>query len=167
MRQGDGRNRARQPLLEELIGKELWACRRAAGMATFQFGQRLPVKTFLGVDSEVGEYSLHVQCSWRIVGRDGVIVGSRDLLYPADHVDGESVPDDFHWDTHRSRRDRLIDALFRQHVLVVRAVSPGRGGRCDVHFNDDIELQIAPDDSLSHEHWRLFETAESSRHHIE
>ena len=58
-------------MVSELIGKAMWACGRAADMATFQFGGPRPVVDFYGRPREVGEYALHVQCPWRIV-RDGL-----------------------------------------------------------------------------------------------
>jgi hypothetical protein len=146
--------------LSELVGTAMWTCRRAADMATFQFGQRKQVHNFYGHPKEVGEYALHVQCAWRIVRGDTVAVGSRDLYSPAQHPESESIPEDFDWDRDPNRRDSLLDALFDggKREFHVRRVDAGSGGTCRIEFAEGICLELFPDDSFAHEHWRLFGT---------
>jgi hypothetical protein len=146
--------------LAELIGKTMWACRRAANMATFQFGRRRQVQDFYGRPAEVGEYALHVQCAWRIIRGDTVVVGSQDLYYPADYDASESIPEDFDWDRDANRRDSLLRALFEGDPMTfaVRRVDLGPGGACRIEFDGGICLELFPSDSLAHEHWRMFAT---------
>jgi hypothetical protein len=143
--------------LTELIGKALWACRRAADMATFQFGRRNPVQTFDGRSSEVGDYSLHVQCPWRMVKGESVFVGSQDLYFPASYDASESIPEGFQWDTDPNRRDSLLKAFFEGGTkeFVVSRVDAGKGGAARIEFAEGITLEVFPADSLAHEHWRL------------
>src|SRR2546425_8610409 len=61
-----------------LIGKPLWMCRRAADMATFQFGGRIKGVDYYGRPSQVGDYALHVQCAWRITRGDEIVVRSEE-----------------------------------------------------------------------------------------
>jgi len=56
-----------------LIGKGLWNATRAADLASFQFGRRRELPDIYGNMKTVGEYSLHVQCAWRIPDEDRVI----------------------------------------------------------------------------------------------
>ena len=63
----------------QLIGKAMWTCRRASDMAMFHVGSRRHVRTFKGEPAEIGEYALHVQCPWRIVRNDSIVVASGDL----------------------------------------------------------------------------------------
>jgi hypothetical protein len=113
--------------LTELIGKRMWTCRRAADIATFQFGQRKHAMDYYDRSTEVGEYALHVQCAWRIVSADTVTVGSRDLYYPAQYVESESIPEDFDWDRDPNRRDSLVHKLFEngKKEFMVRRVEVG------------------------------------------
>jgi hypothetical protein len=151
--------------LTELIGKAMWTCRRAADMATFQFGQRKQVHDYYGRSSEVGEYALHVQCAWRILRGATVTIGSRDLYYPARYTDSESIPEDFDWDRDPNRRDSLFHALFEgdKREFVVRRVDLRAGGTCRIEFDEGICLELFPDDSFAHEHWRLFATDDGGR----
>ncbi len=144
-------------LVRELLGKALWTCRRAADIATFQFGRRIQVKDYYGRESESGEYAMHIQCSWRIVRGGSVIVGSGDLYYPADTED-DSVPENFDWERDPNRRDNLLQSLFNDGSLTVSDVHVGTAGTCRFEFEEDTSLEIFPNDSLPHEHWRLFAT---------
>ena len=151
-------------LFNELVGKAMWACRRGADMATFQFGERRRVNDFYGRDTEVGEYALHVQCPWRIVRDDVVAVGSGDLYYPASYSVGDRIPEDFDWEQNANRRDTLIENFFERgnQKFTVSSVELGVGGRCRIDFAEGPYLEIFPDDSLTHEHWRLFSTSTQS-----
>src|SRR5262252_4212631 len=65
--------------LSQLVGLPLTAARRAADMRVFQFGTLRPVNR-----GSVGDFALHVQCSWRIEGPDGIVTGRLDLWEPLD-----------------------------------------------------------------------------------
>ena len=146
-----------QKALEVLIGEPLWSSGRAADLEWFQFGQRRSVKDVRGDTKEVGEYSLHVQCAWRISHGDQVIVGSRDLYYPPEEID--DPPDDFDWDVQgANRRDKRIAQLFENETrqFLVRQVEVGAAGSFTIVLDDDYALEVFPQDSLSGEHWRIF-----------
>ncbi len=70
--------------LSALKGLPLWRAHRALNMEVFAFGERRPSQKYKGEDCEVGDFSLHIQCPWRILGPDGIIVGSEDCNYPED-----------------------------------------------------------------------------------
>ena len=126
-------------------------------MAMFDFGVR---RKFIdrGSEKEIGELALHVQCAWRITRQDRVVVGSRDINYPADYYEGGTVPDEFDWDRDPTRLDKLVLELFDQGTkqYVVQRVEVGDAGRFCVVLSSDLSLQVFPDDSLPDEHWRLF-----------
>jgi len=93
------------------VGLPLWASGRGADMQWFAFGNQRQVVGHSGTSRAVGDYSLHVQCPWRIVRGDAIVVGSRDLYYPADET-AEVPPEfDYDYDGMKTRRDRRVDAL--------------------------------------------------------
>lgn len=58
-------------------------------------GSRRTRRNRKGQEVEVGEYALHNQCPWRIVGPDGIIVGSEDHNYSEDeNADREQFDSD-------------------------------------------------------------------------
>jgi hypothetical protein len=156
-----------QKALEVLIGEPLWSSGRAADLEWFQFGQRRNVKDVRGGTKEVGEYSLHVQCAWRIRHGDQVIVGSRDLYYPPEETD--DPPDDFDWDVQgANRRDKRIAQLFENETrqFLVRQVEVGAAGSFTIVLDDDYALEVFPQDSLSGEHWRIFKPYVEEPHFV-
>src|SRR5688500_1390190 len=68
--------------LSPLIGLPLWGAARALDLEMFAFGKRYPEKNRKGEDVEVGEFSWHITCAWRIVGPTGIVVGALDRHYP-------------------------------------------------------------------------------------
>jgi hypothetical protein len=146
-------NRALSPL----AGKRLWGFRRAADLAVFHFGARRVVSD-RGSLLEVGDYALHLQCAWRIVRDETVLVGSGDVYYPPESVNGERA-ESFDWDRGPNLRDLRLSALFeetQQGFLVSRAQAENAGS-FEISFELGLALQVFPDDSVQeHEHWRLF-----------
>ena len=150
-----------------LCGRALWACRRAADMATFQFGERRNTTDYFGRPSTGGEYALHVQCPWRIIRDDEIVVGSADLYYPEElQNDGKEVPADFDWYRSPNRRDKLLRSLFEdgKRSFVVQKVEAGIQGSLRILLSDDLSLEVLPVDSLSHERWRLFRPGTDEPH---
>jgi hypothetical protein len=143
-----------------LIGKKLWRCTRAADLAAFQFGERRASTTYKGEPCEIGEYALHVQCGWRITQNEKVVVASRDLYYPADYDENREFPANFNWDIQGgNRRDRLIQEFFQNvtRSYLVESAEAGNAGALRLVLEQDLSLEVFPDDSFDGEHWRLFE----------
>lgn len=152
-----------------LVGKALWTCRRAADMATFQFGARVKKADFYGKTAEVGEYALHVQCAWRVARGGVIVVGSRDLYYPAGYEDdGDEIPSSFNWERDPNRRDTLIDELFDQgrKQFTVRRIDSGAAGRLTMELSDDVSLEVFPDYSLHAEYWRFLSPGTANMKHF-
>lgn len=151
-----------------LIGKALWTCRRAASMANFQFGERKKTLDHYGRPSEVGEYALHVDCAWRITLADRVVVGNRDLYYPADYGNEGPVPADFDWGRDPTRRDKLLGLLFENGTrqFIVQRIEAGAAGSLHIDLSEGYSLEVFPDDSLGDEYWRLFAPEEDKPHFV-
>lgn len=129
-------------------------------MACFQFGGRHKRKTLRGNVCEVGDYALHIQCSWRIIRGDEILVGKEDLYQPQDSTASDTL---FDWKK-GNLQDERIKKLFaddqRQFTVVGTALRAG--GELDILFDDELRLEVFPNSSLqTHEteHWRLFAPA--------
>jgi hypothetical protein len=140
---------------EVLVGKTVWRFRRAANMAMFDIGERITVPSTTG-PKEFGEWALHIQCAWRIALPDRVLVGSRDINYPEDHAADDPVPEDFDWDRSATRLDRVAKFLFDSISCRIQRIRSGSAGRLQFDLEEDMSLEVFPDDSLSLENWRLF-----------
>ncbi len=100
-----------------------------------------------------GDYTLHVQTSWRLVGPDGIITGSTDRCFP---VDGSDPPRDWDWDRGPNRCDAQMKAWFGASPHTVENVDADRYGGALITLSHGFEIQILPEDSLTLERWRLF-----------
>ncbi|HEX3053674.1 MAG TPA: hypothetical protein VHP83_23650 [Aggregatilineaceae bacterium] len=156
--------------LSVLIGLPLYDAGRASDLEWFHFGSQRTI-TYPRGTKTVGEYALHVQCSWRIATTEQVIVASRDLYYPPNN--DRNIPDDFDWDVHMGNRHDQRMALFLENLvsapLRVAVIEVGLAGNLKLFFSGTCALEIFPDDSFtdsSSEHWRFFRPGDIKNHFV-
>jgi hypothetical protein len=127
-------------------------------MAIFEFGRERPDPAQEN-EKQMSEWALHVQCAWRISRGDEVIVGSRDVYYPADYSGSGSVPPEFDWERDPNRRDKLLLSLFESNTkrFNVQGIDVGAAGNLRIDLDNGLSLDIFVDESLPAEQWRLFE----------
>lgn len=136
--------------LAKLIGLRLSASWRAADMRVFHFGTMNRRN-----GGSVGEFALHIQCSWRIDGRDAIVTGRSDLWEPIHRPDGFSY-NDWDYDRDGNLQDKLIGELLeRSNDLIVESVDVSANGSFSVGLSDQCQLLVFPEGS-SGEDWRLF-----------
>ncbi len=155
----------RQQILEALaplLGLPLSIARRAADMRTLQFGKL--------VDREggcsVGEYALHIQCSWRIEGPAGIVTGRLDLYEPAD----QTAPidwDTWQYDKNPNLQDKLFQEFFEQHqtALIVKTIDADECGGAVLEFENGYKLRLFPAGTES-EDWRIFVPGDLDSHFL-
>jgi hypothetical protein len=161
----------RAPSLQDLMGKPLWAAGRAANLQWFQFGRRREVSSSLpsrrGQVREVGELALHVQSPWRLrVGAD-LLVGSYDLNFPWGVFKRSDIPNDFDWQTNRTRLDELIETV-RANLMPAEVINVivGMAGAFTLLLRGDLWLEVFPNATSQSEHWRLFVPGDSELEHL-
>lgn len=152
-----------------LIGLPLWDAGRAADLAWFIFGERRMVRDHKGEEREMGEFSLHVQCAWRMVQGEKTVVGHRDLYFPAGWDDSQIYPQNFNWDVQGANRlDELLKLMFHNETnsFTVQSVQAGLAGALQIFFDKEMVLEIFPNDSFAGEHWRLFRPYRGEPHFV-
>jgi hypothetical protein len=126
--------------LAPLIGLPLWSSGSAADLHWFQFGARCEVTAQFGprkgTRRTVGEYALHVQCEWRLLGTTGNVLATRG------HSDS--------WD----------DSSY-----VVEAIHADERGGLRIRLSDGFMLEVIPDDAHG-EQWRLLRPAMATPHFV-
>jgi hypothetical protein len=147
--------------LSKLVGRPIAFARDAANMKNFGFGMIRPSPSGKGT---IGEYALHLQCPWRIVGGEGTVTGFADYYEPAD-VNGEvDLKDGQAGNLQRKRLGDLLrsyDANTRSWLngtdqLVVEGVIADDFGGFELKLSGNFCLQVFPDGSRG-EDWRFFE----------
>jgi hypothetical protein len=143
--------------LAVLKAKLLWVCRRSGFVSTFHFGAHHTVPGWLGQATEVGDFALRIQCPWRVVRKDRILVGSDDIFFPADYSSDIAPPLGFDWERQNNRRDKLVSALFEpgRPALSVRKIETSFAGSFRLLFDDKMLLEVVPISSRRVEHWRL------------
>src|SRR5713101_1167998 len=142
--------------LGALVSLPLWSLGRAADLTWFEFGSRRSVKGYNGMEKEVGDYALHIQCAWRITQGEKVAVGRGDIFCTPEEST-EPTPADFDWQK-GNRFDRVAASLLQNESrqLMVRSVNIGEAGSFSIVLEDGYKLEAFPHDSESGEHWRFF-----------
>ena len=146
--------------LNVLIGLPLWSIGRAGSVYWFVFGnQRRLIKMDNGKEKTVSDYSLHVQCAWRISIKDKITISSRDKNYPPGDDPYKDIEDFDYDDPNGNRLDERIISFFNnlaKQPLTVTCVEASNKGDLKIVFVNDIELEIFIDDTVIEEYWRLF-----------
>lgn len=141
-------------------------------LQVFGFGQTQPRD-----GGTIAEYSLHVQCPWRLVRESRLICGSFDRFLREDGT----YSDDDGWDPlDGSLLDVILMRLF-QNVRTMRTRMPLENKTGDLVVTDVVEvddfggftLGLSPDYALSvfpsgstGEYWRLFKPALETPHFV-
>ena len=118
-----------------------------AGMQWFSFGSLRTIPNHKGGMREVGEYALHLQCSWRIVANDRVVIGASDS----------------------AERIKTFFASDYVEPLVVETVQVGAAGAFRLLLSHAHVFEVFPDSSSSDEYseqWRFFQPGKDADHFV-
>ncbi|MCJ7983157.1 hypothetical protein MUB16_01985 [Priestia sp. OVL9] len=126
----------------KLIGLNLQYAGRASNLFWLGFGELISV-TRRGKTEELAEYALDIQCSWRIIKDNKILVGSRDFYSPRTGWNEEN--DDFDWDVQGNNRfDERIESFIentKEHVAVER-VEPDEVGGLKIFLSQGYLLEV-------------------------
>jgi len=156
--------------LSPIIGLPLSAKHRAADMLVLQFGTLSFTEPVQGSsvratqNATVGDFALHIQCPWRIEGKDGIVTGRLDLWEPIEHGAGFNW-DDWNYEKSPNLQDWLFDQWMRNGSHVVRNVTADEYGGATIGFGEGFVLRLFPASSRG-EDWRVFRPKTGARHFV-
>lgn len=158
-------------LIEEklkcLIGKPLIDAGRASNLVWFSFGQARLIPTRTGKFKIVGDFSLNVQCSWRVSYQERLVVASKDIYRPKRSWQGDV--DNFFWDIPgMSRCDDKLESFIKESKskLSVSFIEADDLGGIKIILLNNTILELFPDESEDSEHWRFFTPGSEESHFI-
>ena len=151
-----------------LIGLRLSIVRRAADMLVLHFGDIRPHRSGSGT---VGDYALHVQCSWRFDGPNGTITGRDDLW---DYCGPGERPQGWTYDDGHSLQDVRFGHYFgrdeatRSWVnegdrFVVTGAEQNQRGDIRLELSGGYAIRVFPATSR-YEAWRFFAPGSDADH---
>lgn len=147
-------------VLALLVGLPLWGAGRSADLLWLQFGARQRMASPAGSEHEVGEYTLHIACPWRLIDAERILVGSGDLLTP---VDPDEDPETFDWEQPGAswmdvRLSELLPPDAPPRWVVEGVAGDGLGGfRLGLRGGVVLEVfpNATPSGHVTTEFWRL------------
>ncbi len=152
--------------LQVLVGKPLRSAGRAATLLWLSFGDVRIAPTRRDPSREVGEYAIHTESPWRILGPGGILTGHGDLWYTAGKPewDFEGDKTDAIGSSRFDERIRELRRLAESGSLVVDAVSVDSIGTLELRLSGAYSFEIIPVDSTADEQWRFFRPAADEPH---
>jgi hypothetical protein len=129
----------------------LWLCFRRPILITAPTGTK-----------EVSEYALHIQCPWRFIKDDALILGARDI-YDPDNTAYDSDPE---WNWDEFDRDISEQSVFfvnamkmKEHLLPLNVKNIILNGRGDlkIEFNKNVVFELFITGLRRYEYWRFID----------
>ena len=156
--------------LQPLIGLKLSVARLAATMRGFHFGE-----TRATLQGTAGEYTLHIQCTWRIEGPDGIYTGDMDLWRPNTVAAGLKQPK-WTYEDGNLQDERLAfllkgcDPQTRSFInetenLVVENIEADAYGGLSISLSGGYRLVLFPSGTVG-ENWRFFSRDTEAPHFV-
>lgn len=147
--------------IEELIGKELLTIGRACNVCWLGFGHEHFVIDHKGIERIVSEYSLHIQCAFRLwhPEKPKFRIARDDIYEPCG---GGEPPDNFYWDVQDGNFYDEKAKILRQHLeqindMIVAAIDVNTLYDLKITFENGFLLETFCDCfSKETELWRLF-----------
>ena len=151
--------------LRPLGGLRLRRIGHAAGLLWMHFGEWRETIGYRGDVRTVGEWALHVQCTWRFTRGACIVAATRDLFHYAD------TDKPYDWSTGgESLFDRLAAALNGELEAAAHHVRSVAGDPFDgfrLTFDLELGFELFPNAATSaprHEFWRMFRPDTEDRH---
>lgn len=149
--------------LNDILGMPLTRTGRSANLVWFGFGKIIDVVDFHGNKGKAAQYSLNIQCCWRVVKDEKILVASGDM-----YVAGANWrEEEFYWDT---KGMNLCDDGLKKLIsttnksLFVQSIQADNLGGLHICFSDNYTLEIFADYSYTEEYWRFFNRESKSPH---
>ncbi len=126
---------------------------RSADLLWIHFGRCIVIKNQKGSEVEKGDYAIHVQCPWRFIQYDKLILGSKDVFIPREGV-SES---EFDWNIFgMSIFDEKVKTIKEQIApVIVKDVTISEDGTLVIRYEKGLVFEAFPDSSITIEHWRF------------
>jgi len=104
----------------------------------------------LGKRKIVSQYALHIQCGWRMIQNNKIIIASGDMYVPGSKYIGDI--DDFDWDVVGANKfDEITAELFankNNNTIYVSGLEADEFGGVKLVFTENYILEIFPDESF-------------------
>jgi hypothetical protein len=147
-------NKIIQNALAPLVGLPLCHLSRSTHMLILQFGYLHEISISNGSTKMVHDWTIQIQCPWRISQNNHIVIGHRDFYYRDVAQNSEVI-------MNKSQYDSVLASLcveFEATPPRVGSVDSDATGAFSLHLNDGYRLEAIPGENTeSGKHWRIFE----------
>lgn len=141
--------------LDKILDKTMPSMGRAADLFWIVFGKDILVEDYKGNKVEKNEYAIHIQCPWRLLKDNNLILGSRDIYIPKEGIEeSEFDYESFGMSLFDEKVKGIESELLPLHV---ESISTDSTGGFKIVFNHCFVLEVMPDSSAEIEFWRFID----------
>ncbi len=140
-------------ILKELENKELISIGRASDLLWLQFDELITIKNYKGMDIKKGSMGLNIQCTWRFIKKDKIILGNNDIYMPIK----ENFHDEFDWSkigesAFDEKSKKIIQDLL---PLTISTILLSKTGDLKIIFDKEVVLEVIVNGAVKTEFWRF------------
>ena len=140
---------------------------RAGNLAWLGFGKDVTSKNYRGEERKVAQYSLHIQCPFRISCNGKKKLGSGDMYEPNSITEWSG---DFKWDRAGVNLYDENALLLTQELsngdITVTNIKSSEMGDVQICLSNSCVIEIFTNTSSKTEEWRFFETGTEKEHFV-
>jgi len=148
-----------------LIGERFAAIGRTANLLWVGLGNELVQTTIYPrrhakrtpFPRVIPQYSLHVQCAWRLTCADEILCANGDFYTVKD----ESIEWDVFSNNHFDEKRDILAQRLQCETIRVRHITADDFGGLRICLDQNMALEIFPNNSRKEEQWRFFENAKN------
>lgn len=142
--------------LNDLVGKKIWSIWSAASMLVAHIGEQISeYSEVYKKEVTFGQYSIHIQCSYRLIHLDKIVLGYQDQFVNGDEKASSESEQSTEPVSYFVGQKKMISREILP--LVITGWTLGRMGFLRLELGSRSALEIFPDSSAPDESWRLLE----------
>lgn len=124
---------------------------RATNLLWIQFGNILKLKNFKNEEIEKGEYVFHIQCPWRFIQKNKILLGNEDIYQSEEYIEN------FDWTKKGTsifdKKESSINELLKN--TKVKEVYLNSLGDLKIIFTNEVIFEVFLNTSLKMESYRF------------
>ncbi len=148
--------------LQPLIGLPLSRIGRASSLLWMHFGKLSEIALSDGRTKTVGDWAVHVQCSWRLARKGAIVLASRDFYRTND---GQLIGGDWE-NSGESKFDRMVKTINQAPPWIIRSIDCDNIGGFKLNIGGEFNFDVFPDSSAPGELWRLLQPSTPHKHFV-
>lgn len=136
---------------DKLLGEYFLSLGRTTDLLWIQFGNMMKLKNFKNEEVEKGEYVFHIQCPWRFIQKNKMLLGNEDIYQSEEYIEN------FDWTKKGTsifdKKESSINELLKN--TKVKEVYLNSLGDLKIIFTNEVVFEVFLNTSLKMESYRF------------